>query len=880
MKRIYTLTAACILSASAMAQSVYSLQQPTKVNLNQKVKADKGLSGLKNTETFLTQDFQAADALDTYTLDMAASSMGWELDSSRVSDALFIPETNDTTGGARMNVFAVSNDSKNEVLSGSNDASMDYMSLASLDFTAIKEGVILQFDFFANDLAAVAVASFDVEVSTDGGTVFTSVFTPTIGTEWQKAYVDLSAYTDETDVIIRFSHNDGAGTESAFAVDNLDIRSLETDLTLTVVPNHSFTGLTEKQNRDITFSVNVANNGLKAESLIYLAGTVTDPSGGVTNYAVRFPLSAENDTTITFGPFTTVEMGDYVVDFSIDAGTEETTDDNAFVYTTNLNDSILFRDNGELNTTTPVGNNIDVGIGIPGNLLATSRYSFIAEDTITGIQFAFAETATAGDEVQISLYGSDGAGGIDFASILALEFAEKTEAIGIPEYVTVAIGTGGIYPVAAGDTIYAVIEMEAGATGVIEIGADSTGLNVDGSSELMFFIPQFGLSLPFGITDAPIIRLETKSVELGDVVADLELSELVIENGYAIKPINQVTEMNISVDVINLDLGEAVATTVVFNIDEENAGNVFTKTDNIGTLEGSFGETLNYSFTPNAIGVYTISASVTTTSDEDSLSNNTIELIFEISDSVMTRFEGIGLGTITYGIGSFGTNPSDTIEVGTQFTLIEADTITAIQFVPVNSFKTGDIFYANIYDANDNLIATTGETTAENDANPTAFSAITVTFNDLTVLPAGNYLMEVGTVQIDPTSDRDMLLSSGFHTDTTEYVRYLGTKIILSDQSIKGALSILAQFGFVSTVGVNEATGAVVSIFPNPATDVLNISNASNSDFVLMNITGKKVATGSINNDKHTVDVSAFKSGVYVLKLSGSVNESTRIIID
>ena len=140
--------------------------------------------------------------------------------------------------------------------------------------------------------------------------------------------------------------------------------------------------------------------------------------------------------------------------------------------------------------------------------------------------------------------------------------------------------------------------------------------------------------------------------------------------------------------------------------------------------------------------------------------------------------------------------------------------------------------------------------------------------------------MEVGTIQADPTAGRSMLMSDGLHTDGTEYIRYLGNKIVLSDQDFTGAYAIFAEFGAVSTVGINETTGAIVSLFPNPATDVLNISNAANSNYVLMNVTGKTVATGSINNDKHTLDVSAFKSGVYVLKLTGTVNESSRIIID
>ena len=877
MKKLYTLTAACILSASAMAQTAYILQQPTKVNLGKKAKLEKGTANLKTTESFLEQDFETADALDTYTLDMAASSVGWELDTSRASDVLLIPERNDLVGGETPNFFAVSNDSKSELANGSNDASMDYMSLPSIDFTAVKEGVILQFDYFANDLATTAVASFDVEVSTDGGTVFTSVFTPVIGTEWQHAYVDLTAYADETDVIIRFSHNDGAGTESAFAVDNLDIRSLETDLTLSVVPNHSFTSLTSKQNRDISFDVNVNNNGLKAESLIFLAGTVTDPSGGVTNYQVRFPLSAENDTTITFGPYTTSDMGDYAVNFSIDAGNEESTEDNSFSYITNLNDTLIARDNMELNAQVPIGNNVDIGVGIPGNLLVSSRYSFVAADTITGVQMAFDASANAGDELQVSFYPADGLGGIDFTNQLDFDYAVKTAAAGTEEFVSLPIGTGGIFPVAAGDTIYVVVEMEEGVSGVVSIGADSTGLNVDGSSSLLFAIPQFGINFPLGLTAGPILRLETKAIDLGDVVADLELSELTIENGFAVKPVNQITAMNISLDVANIDLGDADAVFVEFNIDEDVAGNVFTKTDDLGTVASATGQTLNYSFTPNAVGLYTISATVSTTSDEDSLSNNTIELQFEISDSVLTRFDGIPASALRYGIGDLS-GGVDTIEAGTSFSLIAEDTITAIQFVPNPTFTAGDEFYANVYDSNDQLIATTEVVAAAADAAGLTF--IRVEFTELTILPAGDYFMEVGTLQADPSAPRSMLMSEGMHTDQTEYIRYLGDKILVSDQDILGAYAIYAEFGSVSTVGINENTGAVVSLFPNPASDVLNVTNAANSNFVLMNVAGKTVATGSINSDNHTIDLTAFKAGVYVLKLEGSVNESSRIIID
>lgn len=879
MKKIYSFSAAILLSASMMAQSI-TLQEPTKINLN--AKANKGLNSVKETETFLDNDFQDPTSLDTYTLDQASGSVGFELDSSRISDALFIPELNNASIGEPTNIFAVSNDSKSEALNGSNDASMDYLTTSALDFTGMKDGVILQFDYFANDLAAVAVASFSVEISVDG-TAFTSLLTPTIDSEWQSAYIDLSAYSTETSVVLRFGHNDGAGTMSAFAIDNLDIRSLETDLTLAVTPNHSLTKITDKQNRPINFEVAVSNNGLKDEAAIVLAGTVTDPLGAVTNYDLTFSLSAENDTVITFGPYNQVELGDYAVSFTIDAGNEETTNDNSFAYTTNLNDSILTRDNGDYNIDVPVGNNVDVGVGIPGNLLASSRYSFVAGDTITGVTFIFDKTAAAGASLKVNLYGSDGAGAPDFANILATSPNKvKTAAVGTEEMVTVKVGTGGIYAVAAGDTVFAVVQMPTGITGVASIGGDTTGFNVDGTSELYFFIPQFGLTLPFGLTDAPIIRLETKSIDLSTAVADLEVSNLTIANGYYATPINQVEPLTITLDVENIDLAGADGTSVEFNIDNAG-GNVFTQTDAIGTVAAGAGQTLTYTFTPSAVGIYTISALVSTTSPEDTLSNNSIELKFSITDSVYSRFDGVLAGNaLIYGIADVGAG-LDTIEVGTSLKVVEADTITAVRFLPNPTFKTGDVFYANVYDANDVLVARSENFVAAANANPATVVAVRVTFAGTVVLPAGDYFVEVGTIQTGTpgaANRKNVLLSNGFYKPGIEYLRYNGTKLLASDNSVTAMLSIYAEFGTISTVGINENTGATVTVFPNPATDVLNITNAAGSEFVLFNITGKTVMTGSINNDSKSINVSALNSGVYVLQLKGAVNESSRVIID
>lgn len=310
---------------------------------------------------------------------------------------------------------------------------------------------------------------------------------------------------------------------------------------------------------------------------------------------------------------------------------------------------------------------------------------------------------------------------------------------------------------------------------------------------------------------------------------------------------------------------------------------MFTQTDAIGTVAAGAGQTLTYTFTPSAVGIYTISALVSTTSPEDTLSNNSIELKFSITDSVYSRFDGVLAGNaLIYGIADVGAG-LDTIEVGTSLKVVEADTITAVRFLPNPTFKTGDVFYANVYDANDVLVARSENFVAAANANPATVVAVRVTFAGTVVLPAGDYFVEVGTIQTGTpgaANRKNVLLSNGFYKPGIEYLRYNGTKLLASDNSVTAMLSIYAEFGTISTVGINENTGATVTVFPNPATDVLNITNAAGSEFVLFNITGKTVMTGSINNDSKSINVSALNSGVYVLQLKGAVNESSRVIID
>jgi|GEM_PF-1547437 len=90
-----------------------------------------------------------------------------------------------------------------------------------------------------------------------------------------------------------------------------------------------------------------------------------------------------------------------------------------------------------------------------------------------------------------------------------------------------------------------------------------------------------------------------------------------------------------------------------------------------------------------------------------------------------------------------------------------------------------------------------------------------------------------------------------------------------------------------TTLGTNDFDLAGIAIYPNPASNILNINfgeNTSRFDTVeLFDISGRLVAQQAISNqleDTH-LDIKTFSSGVYILKVSSKTEQiSTKIIIE
>ena len=80
-----------------------------------------------------------------------------------------------------------------------------------------------------------------------------------------------------------------------------------------------------------------------------------------------------------------------------------------------------------------------------------------------------------------------------------------------------------------------------------------------------------------------------------------------------------------------------------------------------------------------------------------------------------------------------------------------------------------------------------------------------------------------------------------------------------------------------STLGLDSFDSVNFSYYPNPVTDVLNLSfNQEISDIKVMNLLGQEVMTESLNSNQGKIDMSGLSKGTYLVKVA-TANQSKTI---
>lgn len=138
-----------------------------------------------------------------------------------------------------------------------------------------------------------------------------------------------------------------------------------------------------------------------------------------------------------------------------------------------------------------------------------------------------------------------------------------------------------------------------------------------------------------------------------------------------------------------------------------------------------------------------------------------------------------------------------------------------------------------------------------------------------------------------PDSTTNEPESNGFVTFTVDQVSNLPEGSIITNEAdiyfdfnppiiTNETIHRISYFTESAVLEVNEtytSVGNKVKVYPNPTNDVLFIEmedGISNSQYVILDLHGRKVRSGRITEQKSSVDLNSLKLGVYLIQVGGS----------
>ena len=139
------------------------------------------------------------------------------------------------------------------------------------------------------------------------------------------------------------------------------------------------------------------------------------------------------------------------------------------------------------------------------------------------------------------------------------------------------------------------------------------------------------------------------------------------------------------------------------------------------------------------------------------------------------------------------------------------------------------------------MVSTTG-------TNPTDFTSI---FEE--TLPAGSTAWSLKTIPLSEYANQNIHIAFVHNQSTDVFV------IKIDDVKIDGLVKI------------ERANSNTCRVFPNPATDLITVTNATNANITIMNIVGEIVKIIDNASANQTIDMSNLSNGTYFVKVNQEV---------
>jgi trimeric autotransporter adhesin len=248
------------------------------------------------------------------------------------------------------------------------DKSVDRLILPVQNFTAYA-GVTLNFDQWFDG----AYGGFGtVEVSTNGGTTWTTVYTMLANAAWQNdVSVSLAAYAGQANITIAFRYNDNGAWASALGIDDVKLTQLTVltpEVSITSVTPGQYTLIPQNQVSSFAVGATVNNTGSGAAANVTLTTNVfklpntTTPVYTQTGSTANLATGASAPINLTAFTPTAPTVGDYIFVNVISGNTGSVAND-TFRYGVSVTPNWYARDNGTAVQGIGAGNTTAVIVG-------------------------------------------------------------------------------------------------------------------------------------------------------------------------------------------------------------------------------------------------------------------------------------------------------------------------------------------------------------------------------------------------------------------------------------------------------------------------------------------------------------------------------------
>lgn len=109
----------------------------------------------------------------------------------------------------------------------------------------------------------------------------------------------------------------------------------------------------------------------------------------------------------------------------------------------------------------------------------------------------------------------------------------------------------------------------------------------------------------------------------------------------------------------------------------------------------------------------------------------------------------------------------------------------------------------------------------------------------------------------------------GLYPNGAYYRLKAGNTVLAEGDVFEYLVEYLFNFDIQTSTGIEEAP-IEMSMFPNPANELVTIQTEGQGTVTIFNMEGKQLLTESIQGELHTVDVSGLNAGVYFVQISNN----------